>query len=483
MCGFVGLLASELPLRSLSHVACVGLARAPRAWRKFFGSRNHHSTRPHERPIAAAADSALPPYPPLFFSILSLMKRIPISTCASQLLAQPLPRRPSCPYAAAKNVRRGITPHSYRIHSRFQSTVAIPEEPELEIEIAANSAAPSTANSRPAASHPLPLESLPSPHPSAAERSTKLHALRSRLSLPPRFPLQVLARTLVHPSADPNPAFNNASLSILGRHLLGYYTSEWLLCNYPRLPMEVVFAAVEAYIGPKALATVAREWGIEAAEEPGGEVDSGLLQFKRIPSGDDVPASLRPQVPWKWNITTTHKIMKTDEFGSQSAAPGPHALQQTPVPAEEAAQSFVRALMGALHQHLGAPLTKRFFRDHFLSRHLDISTLFDFRIPTRDLSRLCAREGFEPPVARIISETGRLSRHPVFVVGVYSGKDKLGEGVGSSLDEGRTRAAAAALKAWYLYKPVEVTVPSSTEGKLDTTGWLPNHIDCGEVIV
>jgi dsRNA-specific ribonuclease len=303
------------------------------------------------------------------------------------------------------------------------------------------------------------------------------------LSLPPRFPLSTLARTLVHPSADANPHFNNASLSILGRHLLGYYTSEYLLCTYPRLPMPVVFAAVEAYIGPKALATIAAEWGIEAAAEPGGEVDPGLLQFKRIAAGEGLPEALRRQAPWKWNVTTTHKITKTDEFGSANAPPSPHALQKTPVPMEEAAQSFVRALIGALHLHLGSPLVKRFFRDHFLSRHLDVSTLFDFRTPTRDLSRLCAREGFESPVARLISETGRLSRHPVFVVGVYSGKDKLGEGAGSSLDEARTRAAAAALKAWYLYRPVEVTVPSSMEGELDTSKWRPNLIDCGEVIV
>lgn len=413
------------------------------------------------------------------------MKRIPIPRCASQLLAQPLPRRPACPYAAAHNARRSVTPQNHRIQARFQSTAVIRDDPDLEVELPDSSDFASASSRRPRPAHykPLPLEQLPSPHPSAAERSTKLHALRSRLSLPPRFPLPVLARTLVHPSADPNPAFNNASLSILGRHLLGYYTSEWLLCNYPRLPMPVVFAAVEAYIGPKALATVASEWGIQAAAEPGGEVDSGLLQFKRIRSGDDLPAALRRQAPWKWNVTTTHKIMTTDEFGSDNASPSPHALQKTPVPMEEAAQSFVRALIGALHVHLGSPLVKRFFRDHFLSRHLDISTLFDFRTPTRDLSRLCAREGFESPVARLISETGRLSRHPVFVVGVYSGKDKLGEGAGSSLNEARTRAAAAALKAWYLYRPVEVTVPSSTEGELDTSKWRPNMVDCGEVIV
>ena len=419
----------------------------------------------------------------VFFSPpLRLMKRVSISRYASQLLGQPLPRRSACPYAARS--AQNITPHNHRIRARWQSTVAAADDGTLEVEVVDS---PITPQSPPKTRKPprkaLPLEKLPSPHPSAAADSIKLNALRSRLSLPDRFPLPVLARTLVHPSADADSHFNNASLSILGRHLLSYYTSEYILCQHPRLPMDVVFAAVEAYIGPKALAIIATEWGIEATAEPGGEVDPGLLQFKRLKSGDSLPESLRRQAPWKWNVTTTHRITKTDEFGSDSAPASPHALQRTPVPKEEAAQSFVRALIGALHVHLGSPLVKRFFRDHFLSRHLDVSTLFDFSTPTRDLSRLCAREDFEPPVARLESETGRLSRHPVFVVGVYSGKDKLGEGAGSSLDEARTRAAAAALKAWYLYRPIEVTVPSSMEGELDTSKWRPNMIDCGEVIV
>lgn len=329
---------------------------------------------------------------------------------------------------------------------------------------------------------PPPLETIPSPHPSAALRSAKLSALRSRLSLPPRFPLETLARTLIHPSADPDPNFNNESLSILGANLLGYYTSEHLICHYPRLPMPVIFAAQDAYVGPKALTTIASEWGIEAAAEPGGEVDPGLLQFKRLRSGEEVP---KHQVPWanKWRNTVTHKVVTGEEFGSSSLTRAQNQDKRQPVPIEEAATSFVRALVGSLDLHLGRPLVKRFFRDHFLSRHLDLDKLFDFRTPTRDLSRLCAREGFEAPVARLISETGRLSRHPVFVVGVYSGKDKLGEGAGSSLDEARIRAAAAALKSWYLYKPLEVTVPSSTESETGADNWKPNMVDCGEVIV
>ncbi|KAF2279295.1 ribonuclease III [Westerdykella ornata] len=422
------------------------------------------------------------------------MKRIRISRCGTQLLAPSAPRRPFCPCTAS--LQQTCTPHNHRIQRRLQTTAAAFNAADTEELLPPTETVQSIEQQQQPQKQPrrprkLSLESLPSPHPLRARESVKLAALRSRLSLPQHFPLPTLARTLVHPSADPDPAFNNASLAMLGSNILSYYLSEHLICNYPRLPMAIIFAAHDAYIGPKALATIAGEWGIEAAAEPGGEVDPGLLQFRRLNAGDPLPAELRRRTPHNWNVTTTHRILRSDEFGSAYSGPSsPQQLARKPIPVEEAAQSFVRALVGSLHLHLGRPTTKRFFRDHFLSRHLDLSTLFDFRTPTRDLSRLCAREGFEPPVARLISETGRASRHPVFVVGVYSGRDKLGEGAGSSLDEARFRAAAAALKSWCLYKPLDVTVPSEMEGveEGDAAGaaarrWRPNMVDCGEVVV
>jgi dsRNA-specific ribonuclease len=111
--------------------------------------------------------------------------------------------------------------------------------------------------------------------------------------------------------------------------------------------------------------------------------------------------------------------------------------------------------------------------------------LFYFTHPTRDVSRLCAREGFEPPVARLISETGRLSRTPVFIVGVFSGTDKLGEGAGASLDEARIRAAAATLRSWYLYSPPaeDVVLPSEIGTEAGKKKWRPHMVDPGEIIV
>ncbi|KAI7362538.1 ribonuclease III [Hortaea werneckii] len=383
-----------------------------------------------------------------------------------------------------------------------------------------------------------------------ATQSAKLSALHARLSLPSKLPLQTLARCLIDPSADPRPAYNNASLAILGQDLLGYYTSEYLTCRYPRLPMPVLFAAQYAYAGNATLGAMRAEWGVEAVAAPGPEVDPGLLQLKRTIPGNamqegemrrikDMPqarrlGSGRRNEDWNYRRGTTSRIVRDDQFGDlhtdlpaaeehqpypgaaisqpggSETSPGaeqPAPLDLTnpsssssadphPTTLETASASFIRALVGALYLHAGIPAAKHFHASHILSRHLPLSPLFAFTHPTRDLSRLCAREGLEPPVARLLSETGRHSRTPVFVVGVYSGKEKLGEGVGSSLNEGRVRAAGNALRGWYLYSPPEseVVVPSEVEGAVGGAGngegeggrrarkWKPQMVDIGEII-
>jgi dsRNA-specific ribonuclease len=344
------------------------------------------------------------------------------------------------------------------------------------------------------------LHQLPSPPPYLASRSSRLAALHARLSLPPRFPIETLARCLVDSTADPNPAFNNSSLALLGSDILGYYTAEQILCQYPRLPMVIIFAAMKAYVGPGVLMSLVREWGIDVAAEPGGEVDPGFLQFKRVMPGNADPKRTGQLVkdqtgktikePPIWNRGLSSLTVNENYFGEMTPRPplpgteAPPSVEKTGIPLEIASTNFVRALLGALHLHCGRSAAKSFFRAHFLSRQLSIEKLFEFRQPTRDLSRLCAREGFPSPVARILSETGRASRHPVFVVGVFSGRDKLGEGSGGSLDEARIRAAIGALKGWYLYSPLDVKVPSDVEdGVKGGKEWEPVLIDGGEVIV
>lgn len=367
------------------------------------------------------------------------------------------------------------------------------------------------------------------PRHAVAIRSARLSALHARLQLPAKLPLQTLARCLVDPSVDSRPGYNNAPLAVLGSDFLGYSTSEYLICHYPRLPMPILFAAQHAFVGPQTLSNIRQEWGVDVVAAPGSEVDAGLLQLKRMPAGNALASdgiSLIKDHDEEWQPTSgntggrndkpyyrrgmSSRIVYDDQFGDlhnfepEQSAPYPGApsaesadasasedvsistVRETqPTTVVQASASFVRALFGALYLHAGSQAAKDFHAAHILSRKLALDKLFAFTNPTRDLSRLCAREGFESPVARLISETGRLSRHPVFVVGIYSGNDKLGEGAGSSLDEGRVRAAAAALRSWYLYSPPveDVVLPSEVEGAgAQRKTWKAQMVDPGEII-
>lgn len=349
---------------------------------------------------------------------------------------------------------------------RMQSTSATAEKPEELI----------YEDGEPPFTPPAPKKPLPKP-------SAKLAALHARLSLPSKLPLQTLARTLVTPSADSNRAFNNAALARVGGDLLNYHVSEHLMCTYPRLPLAVFYAGVFAYSGPDTLHLVGRDWGVEPAFAPGGEVDVGLLQYRHLDASTTSPTNAkttRNEAPY-FRRGMASRVVYDDEFGDTIRKDNKIT---DPQPMNNAYASFVKALIGAVYLHSGRGAAKTFIQQHILSRHLDISKLFQFSQPVRDLARLCAREDFEAPVARILSETGRASRSPVFVVGIYSGREKLGEAAGASLNEARIRASVAGLKSWYLYSPGPGPVPSDMEisqGK-EPVKWEPVHVDIGEII-
>ena len=285
--------------------------------------------------------------------------------------------------------------------------------------------------------------------------------------------------------------------------------AEHLICHYPRLPLGVTWAAARARLGPEAMREVARGWGVDEAAEPGGEVDPGLLQFRAEPKvleyrpgyhalrrEAERRALMPPQEARRGkyvgntqvvertakggfilrNVTPTMRILRYDQFGEPPEEAGAETTT-----AEGASRRFVAAVVGAVNLHVSNGAAREFFRQHFLSRSLDMAELFAFPRPTRDLWALCAREGFEPPVARLVSETGRRTNAPIFVVGIYSGRDKIGEGAGSSLLEAKIRASVAALKGWYLYSPVDVACPSEHE-EGGQKRWKPAMIDCGEIV-
>ncbi|KAK8011060.1 hypothetical protein PG990_010025 [Apiospora arundinis] len=428
------------------------------------------------------------------------MKRLRLDRLASQLLAAQTTTAAAARLSRPSTISRSI-PQACRHSSlsryspqpcqrRHQSTAAsqAPLEANFVPEFEDGESTPEDPRNGP----------LPSPHPSRAASSAKLAALHARLSLSSKIPLETLARALVDPSADAHPKYNNANLAYVGSTVLHYHTSEMLITRYPRLPMAILFAAMKGYAANPALHQVARAWGVESAAAPGEEVDPGLLQFD----------PLKPTIvmnKWGYVRAETFESQKyrsgkglsgrvmygSNPFGESGAAKSlpdfevedgrnTKAVYLQSAPANAHA-NFVRAVIGAIYMHCGRDAAKNFVKSHFLSRTLDLSRLFEFKLPTRELARLCAREDFEPPVARLESETGRLSRTPVFVVGVYSGKDKLGEAPGPDLDSALVAASINALKSWYLYSPGQVSVPSDTFAE-DAAPWKPAYVDIGEII-
>ncbi|KAL7805978.1 ribonuclease III domain-containing protein [Trichoderma aethiopicum] len=368
---------------------------------------------------------------------------------------------------------------------RCQSTSSVPASDSSTLD--------PTSSSSSSASAPPPAP-LPAPSFDRAPQSAKLAALHARLSLSKKIPLQTLARALVTPSADANPNFNNANLAYLGSTIINFHVYEYLVCKWPRLPMAILYEALRAYAGDESLQQIARRWGVEAAAAPGEEVDPGLLQWKA--GGSNVVNTrwgyIRSEAAKgkAWRRGLSSRVVLDSDFGDQvgtsssstsSSASDPERPEYNTLQSA-AFGSVVQAVIGAIYTHCGRDEAKSFVKSHILSRELDPSKLFQFKLPTRELAMLCAREGFEPPVARLESETGRLSRTPVYVVGIYSGKEKLGEGAGASLDVARRKASMASLKAWYLYSPGnKVRVPSDML-EPGARPWTAPHIDIGEII-
>lgn len=65
---------------------------------------------------------------------------------------------------------------------------------------------------------------------------------------------------------------------------------------------------------------------------------------------------------------------------------------------------------------------------------------------TYSLTFSCIQASLSP---RLLKETGRFSNSPVYVVGIFSGSDKLGEGHGSSLKMAEFRVCSLATSLSY----------------------------------
>lgn len=258
--------------------------------------------------------------------------------------------------------------------------------------------------------------------------SPKLFALHNRLLLPSAFSEETLAKCLTDATYDPRNG--NQGLAAHGEILVDYHVTKVMLARYPRLPIAVLKAGVKGYAGSTPLAAIGRAWGVEVADVEGVDGMTGQLLLKRV-------------------ARESQETRRRAVQGRRGAENEQNQGQVQTVPLAYA--KMVRAVVAGLQLHSGDKAAREFIDKHLLSRQLDLHKTFTVNEPQRELGFLCGRLGIERPITRLLAETGRKTNSPVFVVGVYSGQEQLGEGQASSLREAEflVRTSLNVLRAAY----------------------------------
>lgn len=279
---------------------------------------------------------------------------------------------------------------------------------------------------------------------STAQQSPLLISLHSRLNLPSSYQYSTLSQALNLQRTE--GLANNFGLNTLGKTLLSYYISEYLLVRYPRLPMPIHNSAVDSLMGVESLYDLGRSWGIEV--DTTSKLDKRLAQESEFLQF----GKLRYLSDQDKNKLTEEGIIELSQEESFTINPKTNKFITRK---SEAYASAVRSIVGGLYTHCGEKATKEFINNHILSKKIPLDEMFQFSQPFRELTRLCEKLNLDEPVQiRLIAETGRLSSHAIYVAGAFVGNEKLGEGVGSSLNEAKTRAAVNSLLSYYLYTPI-----------------------------
>ncbi|KAF7370727.1 60S ribosomal protein L3 [Mycena sanguinolenta] len=252
-----------------------------------------------------------------------------------------------------------------------------------------------------------------------------------------------ILQACTHPSAqhlarqqDPDapPLVTNAHLSTLGNALMGLFATEYVHASYPYLPHARHEGRRHCPCRASHLLQRRPRNGRRSALTVAQ--NGACLSVPRLQVIED--KTVQPP-----NLTMTY---------------------QPPLQRSDALASIPRALTALIYQHRSLPSARQFVHSYFLSREVDIRSMIKFVDPKKALKEMVAKFGREPPKSRLLKETGRFSNSPIFVVGIYSGNDKLGEGFGASLKMAEYRAAEAALLAVYLTRtPSELLqLPTTT---------------------
>lgn len=245
-----------------------------------------------------------------------------------------------------------------------------------------------------------------------AEDLPALQTFATRLGLQGFSDGRVLLQALTHKSFDHARVPTNERLEYLGKQVVSLYVGQYLHTKYPTLPVSTIRDAQEAYCGIGALGRLGTELGVNR-----------VMRWK-------------PAMPLA--------------IGGEERAPGKKGNSKWARGETKVTGKAVMSIIGALYHDQGPTKARAFVEDHILSRKVDVPGLLVLAEPKRLLTALMKRKEMERPISRLISETGRLSNNPVYLVGVYSGEKLLGTGYGSSMAMAEHRAAKEVITKYYM---------------------------------
>jgi dsRNA-specific ribonuclease len=309
---------------------------------------------------------------------------------------------------------------------------------------------------------PIPLAALKAAPPA-------LHTLHTRLRLADcGLPPATLARSLICASAR-SQYVDNSALARFGAGVLQFVAFDHFVTKYPRLSPDVAEAAAEVVLGERGLALLAeREWGVEEDSR------SALARYLEEDEEGLLLGKLR------------YGVVRPSPLAGDAGTPSSQEIHDS---RQAALATFVRALVAGIYAHGGLAAARDFAQTYIVlprASHVDIAALVAAAAgpyPVRALANLCAREGWPNPVSRLLteappsvsaaaadlphdeagwSETGDIySASASFIVGVFSGKQQLGQGQAETVAGAKRLAVIDALTKWYL-APVDNNSSSSS---------------------
>ena len=213
----------------------------------------------------------------------------------------------------------------------------------------------------------------------------------------------------------------NDRLSVIGRSVVLMFVREFLYFTYPNMPDESMLKVDLALAGSDSLAKVCERLGLA-------------------------------------DIVLTRPV-------------GPEE-KRNKLEAEDILSDALAAVVGAVYFDQGAHAARKFVRNFILPQlsQNEINDVVRLENPKELLEFMLKQQNRGPPESRLLKESGRLTHFPTFVVGIFSDKKIIGEGVGTSLNRAEKEAMNAAIMSHITREIKNPHLPSfdTTEGdKID----------------